>query len=714
MNQSREIKAFIFGQYFSDGLRITFGVLLPSLLLAQLGQLSIGVSISLGALCVSLTDNPGPVNHKKNGMLLCNLFIFLTAVLTGLINKNAFLVGLEIILLCFLYSMFTVYGNRASAIGTAALLVMILTIDQNQTLTKTLANALYILGGGVWYMLLSSLVSQIKPYRLAQQALGECIKEVSIYVRLKALFYDTQSNYDDHYKKLVSQQIIVHQQQNTIRELLFKSKLTTKESTKMGRVLVLIFVDMIDLFEQTMATYYDYHTLKSQYEKAEVLGEFQKIIIKLADELENLSYYIIRNEKPVRLYDLGSDLETLKNTIDRVEKHFGLNNLVLKKILINIRNMSNRTKKMYRYFDQEQLVNTSIQRDLSKFVSHQGFDLKSLKDNFSFDSSIFRHSLRMSIVCLVGYLVSKLFPLGHHSYWILLTILVILKPDFSLTKERNYQRLMGTIIGGVAGALLLMYVKDQTTLFIVLLLCMIGTYSFQRLNYIVSVLFLTPYVLIVFNFLGANDPNIVGERIIDTILGSAIALIASHLILPHWEHYHLKDLLKEALVANYNYLLKVANNLNGKRWDTLSYRLTRKDMYVSSANLGRAFQRMLSEPKSKQHHIKELHEFVVLNHMLSSYISTLIHSTHSVSSTVIRTHHIKSIRKSLYGLSEMIQRFPLPHVVQFEDTVYLASTQVKKETLLEEDYDSKILSEQLELVNQVVKDLSKINDYLLN
>ena len=100
MNQSREIKAFIFGQYFSDGLRITFGVLLPSLLLAQLGQLSIGVSISLGALCVSLTDNPGPVNHKKNGMLLCNLFIFLTAVLTVLINKNSYLVGLEIILLC--------------------------------------------------------------------------------------------------------------------------------------------------------------------------------------------------------------------------------------------------------------------------------------------------------------------------------------------------------------------------------------------------------------------------------------------------------------------------------------------------------------------------------------------------------------------------------------------------------------------------------------
>lgn len=712
MIQSKKIKAFIFSQYFSDGLRVALGVLLPSLLLAQLGQLNTGVSISLGALCVSLTDNPGPINHKKNGMLVCNLFIFLTAVLTGLINHNPYLVGLEIISLCFLYSMFTVYGNRASAVGTAALLVMILTIDQNQTPIQALTNASYILGGGVWYMLLSSIISQIKPYRLAQQALGECIKEIAVYVRLKAMFYDIKSNYNNNYKRLISQQIIVHQQQNIVRELLFKSRLITKEFTQTGRTLILIFIDMVDLFEQTMATYYDYHALKSRYEKTAVLKEFQKIIIKLADELENLSYYIIQNEKPIRISDLNSDLETLKNAIDQVEKQFGLNNLVLKKILINIRNMNNRVKKIYHYFDQKQAISTNIQHDLSQFVSSQDFNLKLLESNLSFNSSIFRYSVRMSIVCLTGYLVSKLLPLGHHSYWILLTIIMILRPDFSLTKERNYQRLMGTIIGGIAGTLLLIYMKDQTILFIVLLFCMIGTYSFQRLNYIISVLFLTPYILIVFSFLGANNFNIAGERIIDTLVGSIIALTASYLVLPHWEHYRLKDLLKEALIANYHYLLKVANNLNGVPWDTLSHKLARKDMYVSSANLGGAFQRMLSEPKSKQHHIKELHQFMVLNHILSSYISTLVHSTHSMNSVVPRAHHIKSIRKSLYSLNEIIQRYPPPHVTRLEEIGDYASNQIKKEGP-EESYDSKILLEQLELVNQVVKDLSRVNDHLL-
>src|SRR5690606_25298882 len=118
MNQTREIKSFIFSQYFSDGLRITFGVLLPSLIFYQMDLLSLGLTISLGALCISIADGPGPVIHKRNGMLFCNLFVFLTALLTGLINTYPILIGIELLVLCFIYSMFSVFGNRASSIGT--------------------------------------------------------------------------------------------------------------------------------------------------------------------------------------------------------------------------------------------------------------------------------------------------------------------------------------------------------------------------------------------------------------------------------------------------------------------------------------------------------------------------------------------------------------------------------------------------------------------
>ncbi|SDM79147.1 TIGR01666 family membrane protein [Daejeonella rubra] len=702
MKQSREIKTFIFSQYFSDGLRITFGVLLPSLIFYQLDLLSIGLTISLGAVCTSIADNQGPINHKRNGMLYCTIFVFSTAVLTGLINKYPILIGIEIVLLSFFFSMFSVYGNRASSIGTAALLIMILTIDEDVIKDNGVwGHALYILTGGIWYMLLSISLSQIRPYRLTQQALGECIRDVSTYVKLKAEFYNTDSDFDENYKKLISQQVLVHEHQDSLRELLFKTRLMIRESTHLGRLLILVFVDIVDLFEQTMATHYDYQAIRNTFGKTESLNEFNKIILKLAEELENLSYYIISNEKPIRLHDFKPELEKLKSSIDQVEE-LGINGLVLKKILINVRNMINRVEKIYSYFNQKQLSGQN-DVDYSKFVSHEDFDLHKLNENLSPKSSIFRHSVRVSLMFLIGFLVSKLFPVGHHSYWILLTLLVILKPAYSLTRQRNVERLIGTFIGGIAGALILIYVDDQTILFVFLLIFMVGTYSSQRINYTVSVLFMTPYILILFSFLGENNLNIAKERMVDTLIGSFIAFFSSYVVLPNWEYYQFKNFMREVLIANYHYLHNVAEELSGKKSDVISYKLARKDVYVSSANLGSAFQRMLTEPKSKQQNIKEYHKFVVLNHMLSSYIATLMTNLHQANSLEVDSNHIKLIRKSLYTLSEVIKKMDSPDFNELEISV----TEVKSEII--QSSEAKLLSEQLELVHKLILDIQKLS-----
>jgi uncharacterized membrane protein (TIGR01666 family) len=702
MKQSREIKTFIFSQYFSDGLKITLGVLLPSLIFYQLNLLSIGITISLGAVTASIADNPGPINHKRNGMLLSILFVFLTAILTGLINKYPVFIGIEILLLSFFFSMFSVYGNRASSIGTAALLIMILTIDEDAIkLSGVWGHALYILSGGIWYMILSISIAQIRPYRLTQQALGECIRDVAAYVKLKAEFYNTESDFDDNYKNLISQQVLVHEHQDSLRDLLFKTKLMVKESTHIGRLLILVFVDIVDLFEQTMATHYDYQAIRNTFGKTQSLKQFNTIIIKLSEELENLSYYITSNEKPIKLHDFKPELEKLKASIDKVEES-GINGLVLKKILINVRNMINRLDQIYSYFNSN-YISSQNDIDYSKFVSHEDFDFQKLKENLSPKSSIFRHSVRVSLMFLIGYLVSKLFPIGHHSYWILLTLLVILKPAYSLTRKRNIERLIGTFIGGIAGAFILIYVKDQTVLFVFLLIFMIGTYSSQRLNYTVSVLFMTPYILILFSFLGENNINIAKERMIDTLIGSFIAFFSSLIVLPNWEYYQFKNYMREVLIANYKYLHHVAEELAGNKNDVISYKLVRKDVYVSSANLGSAFQRMLSEPKSKQLKIKDHYKFVVLNHMLSSYIATLITNLHQANSIKLESEHIKLIRKSLFSLSEVIKKLDSPEFKELEISL------IEPNQDLIQANESILLKEQLELINKLILDISKLS-----
>src|SRR5207248_1050717 len=53
------------------------------------------------------------------------------------------------------------------------------------------------------------------------------------------------------------------------------------------------------------------------------------------------------------------------------------------------------------------------------------------------------------------------------------------------------------------------------------------------------------------------------------------------------------------------------------------YKISRKNAFVALANLSDAFSCMMAEPKNKQKNIQQLHQFVVLNHMLTSHIATL-------------------------------------------------------------------------------------------
>lgn len=536
MNQSREIKNFIFGQHFSDGLRISLGVLLPALLFAFAGQLEAGIVVSLGAISTSIPDNPGAFIYKRNAMLYTILFIGVVSLITGLVNQNPWLLGLEILLFSFFFSMFNVYGSRAASAGTSVLIVMVLNIDREFSLSELLSYTGFLMAGGAWYMGLSLAVTQFRPYRIAQNTLGLCIANIADYLSIKADFYDVNVDMEQTYTRLIDQQIIVNQHQDNVREILFKNKLLIKDQTNTGRLLTLVFVDVVDLFEKMTITHYDYKHVRERFGNEQALADFHNILNNIARQLRDLGDDINVNERPRLRYNLQQQLEQLKASIDNTA-----DNYLLKKILINVRNIVNRINTIYSYFNHKELasINISNEKDLGRFVSQQQTDPKVFVQNLSMDSTTFRFSLRVAIVCLFGYLVSIMLPLGHHSYWILLTLTVLLKPGFSLTKQRNYQRLVGTLIGGIAGALIVYYVHDHAVRFAFLIVFMLGAYSFQRVNYYVSVLFLTPYVLIALSFMGLGDLSLARERIFDTFLGSLIALGSSYLLFPSWESHQI-------------------------------------------------------------------------------------------------------------------------------------------------------------------------------
>lgn len=631
MEYLNSYKSFVNSHYLSQGIRMTAGILVPALVMSQFNLLQVGLVLSLGAMCVSGTDSAGPIHHRRIGMMVCNVAIFLVSLAVGFTTYSPVLLGIILCVFCFFFSMLGIFGARATSIGLAALLVMILNIDHKREGWDVVWNTLYLLAGGTWYMLFSLFLYSVLPYKLAQQALGDFIQSVAEYFRARVGFYDKQTDYSDTYKSLLQQQIVVQEKQDLITELLFKTPDIVKESTTTGRILIMIYLDAADLFERVMTSYQDYNTLHSYFNSTGILQKFGELALELAQELDKIGIAVKRGRASTENPLLSEHIRETRNEYNQLRKTF-LNPeniegfISLNGILENMQDIADRLHTLHHYstYDRKLAKAPSHEFDYKKFVSHQDITPQIFIDNISFQSNIFRHSLRVSVAVLAGYLISLFFKFGH-SYWILLTIIVILKPAYSLTKKRNADRLIGTVCGVLIGILILFLIKNNTALLIIMILLMATTYTFIRNHYLVAVLFMTPYIIIFFHLLYPdNFKMVLTDRVIDTGIGSLIAFIASIFLVPAWEHTTINTYMIQMLEDNRNYFNITANVFgNTKPIIKNQHQVARKNALVSLANLSDAFNRMLSEPKRKQIGIDKIHQFVVLNHMLTSHIATL-------------------------------------------------------------------------------------------
>jgi uncharacterized membrane protein (TIGR01666 family) len=707
--RAREIQYFFYSQAFADGFRTTISILLPALILYYFKLLNAGLSISLGALCVSLADAPGPIIHKRNGMLFAAVFVFIITLLTSLASSNVYTMGTLILFSTFFFSMFNVYGVRASAVGSGALLAMILTMDKIVPKPQILSESVLILLGAIWYLIISLTFYKIQPYRAGQRILGECIRNIATFLSIKADFYNPKTDLDKDYSKLVSQQVVVNEKQDAVREILFKTRQIVSESTSMGRKLVLTFVETVDLFEDITATYYDYASLRKRYEHTGVLEKISWFIKDVAFELDQMGIAIQVNGPYKQRFDFEQQLIQLKDAINETEKAEGESNLVLKKILVNVRRLVQRVLELQEYFEKKSPGKEKITLDHSHFVSHQSLDPKIFWNNLSIQSSAFKHAVRVAIAAIVGYVFVNLFAYGHHSYWVLMTITFMLKPAFSLTKQRNIERIAGTVIGGLLGIVLLLFVSNKEVLFAIMVVLMILNYSLVRINYLAMVLCLTPFVLILFSLLGLSVLDVAKERILDTVLGCTIAFSAGYFLFPTWEAEQLEGYLLKMLQANKEYLDKIYEGLYGKQINLLEYKLVRKEVYVSSANVAAAFQRMLSEPKNKQRNSKVMHQFVVLNHILFSNIATVVTSLLNKTPMVHAPILIQSVKRSTVLINQTIAKTGGKNLLKNERPIESIAQSTANLTP-----DDQLIKDQLDFIQRVIIDLDKTTTQLIS
>ncbi|QYD70451.1 FUSC family protein [Paraburkholderia edwinii] len=563
MRYSVEIKKFLYSQYFYGGLRIAVGVSLPAVLcLTVFHNRELGFTIATGALGACAVDMPGPLKYKHNEMLACSVIGFLSALATGLATVNALALWCTVVPLTFVLSLIVVYGNRWPQISFATLFMMTLTLEEHFTPLQALINASWILLGGLWYTYWSTFVSRWMVHRIEQQALAESVFACADYLLARADFYDLDNDVDECYRNLVAKQIAAVERQDAARDIVLRNlpKLKSGHLEPARVTLFNLFINTVDLHELFVGAHTDYPLVRTTFGGSDVLVFYRDLIRKAAADLEDIGLAVLQDRPPRGRINMKAELRAIEFELDQLRKH-GLpakNPEAYAAVSASFRRLWSATRlidRMRRSLANETSTTETelrIDQALARFVSSRRVPFRQIFSNLTMASPSFRHALRVTIAVAVGFWLGRLLPLTN-AYWIVMTVIIILKPGYSLTKQRNGQRIVGTAIGCAASIALMMFVNEPHILLVVMFASMVMSYSLLLFNYAASVVFTSSYVLLMFHLLAPGSMRIIGERAIDTVVGCAIAIAASHLF-PYWEYRLMGKLVNNMIAATRQYL----------------------------------------------------------------------------------------------------------------------------------------------------------------
>lgn len=215
-------------------------------------------------------------------------------------------------------------------------------------------------------------------------------------------------------------------------------------------------------------------------------------------------------------------------------------------------------------------------------------------------------TIRLMMCTGAAAIISEVTPLTR-SYWVVLTVAIILKPDYGSVFARALQRGAGTIIGAVLGAAILAVVPYGPWLLLPFgVLAALLPYGKAR-NFGLSAVFLTPFVVLLIDLLDNTGWRLAGDRAIDTVLASVIVLLIGYAPWPVSWQAHLPgqfastlrvvcSYMTESLVTAWDDDKSISRTDQGASRPAQRSRL-RRQAFRSLSDLRAEFQRTMSEPE---------------------------------------------------------------------------------------------------------------------
>ncbi|MFT5753012.1 MAG: putative membrane protein YccC [Flavobacterium sp.] len=693
----KNLELFLKGSNFYRGIRLTFAVVTPFAILSVLGYSQFAPAIVVGAFLNAPGDIPGSLKRKVNAILIS---IGLTMVITTIIlflKPYFLLLLLGIAIISFIVSLISVYGFRASLVSFSGLLSMVIAIAiQKETAQEILIHVGLMGIGGLWYLVVSFTFQKLAPQKDKNQLLSDTLLLIGKYLKLRARLLTKRSEREELMKQALVLQTQINEKHETLREVLFANRKRSGRSHYYEKEL-LIFISSVNIFELIEAKNLDYQEIDRLFNpKKKYLKASKKLNKVLGNHLIKLSELLIQNNKLPNNNNLLESLSKANNAISEYIEDVKLPKaregaLVLKNLYDYQELLLEEIRAIRRVMaNVEEASKVSLKRqDASQFLTLQEYNLNVIIQNLSLSSNLFRHALRFTVAILFAFILGRVLDI-HNTYWILLTIIVIIRPNYGLTKERSKDRIIGTLIGAAVATSIVLITQNVIIYGVLAIISLTLSFALIQQNYKSAAALITINIVFVYSLINPNAFEVIQYRVIDTFIGAIIAIVANYVLWPSWEVNNLKNVLINALKKNKNYILATKDLYHDKQENLLAYKIARKEVFLALSNLNAGFQRLTQDPKSKQKEFELIYNLVTLNQTMVSAIA-------SIGSFIIN-HQTTPASKEFDVL-----------IVKIANTLQMSSDQVENLTP-NQQIDSETINEAEETLLKTFQELSQKRD----
>jgi uncharacterized membrane protein YccC len=607
-------------------LRNTAAVVLPLAIGMLTGHQEAGLAIAAGALDTMFSDQPGPYRQRLWQLFLASLASGLAALCGFLIGGDLVPITLAMAAFGFFGGLLVVFGTDIARVGMTSMILLVVTAASPATLHEALSGAVLIFAGGLLLALFSVAAWPLQRYRPERYALAAVYRGLANFAK--------EHTQDDADEPALTEAMTALQQ-----TLLGRHHARGRAMEAFAVLLELAERIRLELIAMT-----DLHGATNIV--AMFRADASRVLVAIAEALE-------AGESPEQA---SRALQTLQASERALLDNHTRNDSIAAHIHALSGQLAAAVRNANWAGSRGEIRAAAAETRLPRALRGNSA-LGMLRANLTTHSVAFRHAMRCAVCLSIALLVSRIWQLPH-GYWLPMTAAIVLRPDFAATFNFGLLRVLGTILGLVVTTALLHITPNDawTHLALMAVLCMAFRYL-ATAHYGIAVAALTGTVVIFLSFEGVHSGTAMLDRVLNTALGSGMALLA-YVIWPTWERGRARAALSDMLDAYAGYLRALAHP---ERRD--SHREARTTARTARTNAQASLDRMQAEPATPLP-LLELANALFLNGnrlvRTTMALEALLHDCDNLPEQVEVTHFIDRSASHLHALAVALRDNQLP------------------------------------------------------